>query len=131
MLRQDLNQKGNMLMTTQEMLNRWEEYVMKLYSESRQKLTIINEEGQKVTNITEEEAQQVFMTLPRNKATGVDDILAELLQCCGPQSVCIIMKKINRRYETGEIPDDFLTSVVVPVPKTSNAAQCEQYRTIK
>ena len=41
-----------------------------------------------------------------------------------------ITKTINRIYETGKFPDDFLTSVFVPVPKTSNAVQCEQYRTI-
>ena len=117
-------------MTTQEMLDRWEEYVREIYSENRQKLTITNEDGQKITKIAEKEVQQVIKTLARNKATGVDDIPAEFLQCCVPQSVKIITKTINRIYETGKFPDDFLTSVFAPVPKTSNAAQCEQYRTI-
>ena len=109
------------------MLDRWEEYVRELYSENRLKLTIINEDIQKITQITEDEVQQVIKTLPRNKATGVDDIPAEFLQCCGPQSVKIITKTINRIYETGKFLDDFLTSVFVPVPTTLNAAQCEQY----
>ena len=124
------NQEGKMLMTTQDMLDRWEEYVRELYSENRSKLTIINKDSQKITQITEEEVQQVIKTLPRNKSTGVDDIPAEFLQCCGPQGIKIRAKTINRIYETGEFPDDFLTSVFVPVPKTSNADQCEQYRTI-
>ena len=80
-------------MTTQDMLDRWEEYVRKLYYENRQKLTIINEDSQKSTQISEEEVQQTIKTLPRNKATGVDDIPAEFFQCCGSQSVKIVTKK--------------------------------------
>ena len=37
---------------------------------------------------------------------------------------------ISRIYETGKFPDDFLLSVFVPAPKTSNAAHCEQYEAI-
>ena len=121
------NQEGKILMTTQDMLDRWKEYVRELYSENRSKLTIINEDRQKITQISEEEVQQVLKTIPRNKATGVDDIPAESLQCCGPQIVKIVTKTINRIYETGEFPGDFLTCVFFLAPETSNAAQCEQY----
>ena len=80
-------------MTTQDMLDKWEEYVRELYSENGSKLTMINEDSQKITQITEEEVQQVLKTIPRNRATGVDDIPAEFLQCCGPQIVKIITKQ--------------------------------------
>ena len=80
-------------------------------------MTITNEDGQEIAKVTEEEVQQVNKTLPRNKATGVDDIPAEFLQCCEPHSAKILTKAINRIYETGEFPDDFLTSVFVPFQK--------------
>ena len=73
------------------------------FVENRSKLTIINEDSQKITQITEEEVQQVIKTLPRNKATGVDDIPAEFLQCCEPQSVKIITKTINKIYQNRRI----------------------------
>ena len=63
------------------MLDRWEEYIKELYSENRQKLTTTNEDGQKSTKITEEGVQQVIKILLRNKATGVEEIPAEFLQC--------------------------------------------------
>ena len=96
-----------MLMTTQDIPDRWEEYVREPYFENRPKLTIINEDSQKITQITEKEVQQVTKTLPRNKATGVDDIPAEFLQCCGPRSVKIITKTINRIYEQAKFRTTF------------------------
>ena len=93
-------------------------------------LVIANIGNQKIERITKEEAMGVIGKLPRNKATGVDDIPAEFLQCCEPLSFKMITNTINNIYENCEYPEDFLTSIFLPVPKTSNASQYEEYRTI-
>ena len=80
--------------------------------------------------ITEEEVKKVIDKLPKNKATGVDDIPTEFLQRCGTESLKVITRTINRIYENGEFPDDFLTIIFIPIPKPANTTQCEQYRTI-
>ena len=57
-----------------------------------------------MVKINEEEVQTVTKKLPKNKATGVDDIPAEFLQFCGPESLKIITNTINKIYKTGELP---------------------------
>ena len=115
-----------MLLTTQEVLDRWEDYVGEVYTADKQMLTITNVNNQRTEKTTEEEILEIIGKLPRNKVTGVDNIPAEFLQCCGPESLKIIPNTIKRIYETGEYPEDFRTSTFIPVPKISNAIQCKQ-----
>ena len=49
------NKVDKILLTTQEMLDGWEEYVRELCSDSMQKLIMTNEDDQKIERITEEE----------------------------------------------------------------------------
>ena len=39
-------------------------------------------------------------------------------------------EKVNKIYETGEFPKDFLTSISMPIPKATKAVKCEEFRTI-
>ena len=72
----------------------------------------------------------VIRKLPGYIATSVFDIPAEFLQCFGPESLEIMTDTINSVYAIGEYLKDFFTTFYVPFPRTSNATQCEQYRTI-
>ena len=42
----------------------------------------------------------------------------------------MIVKLINKIYQTGELPADFLANIFIPIPKTSNTTKCEEHRTI-
>jgi len=72
----------------------------------------------------------VIDNLPKGKATGEDNIPAELLQCMGESGLQIMTKLINKIYNVGYIPDDFRKSIFIPIPKTTKALDCSDYRTI-
>ena len=40
------------------------------------------------------------------------------------------VKLINKIYQTGELPADFLANILIPIPKTSNMTKCEEHQTI-
>ena len=40
------------------------------------------------------------------------------------------MKLINKIFQTGELPADFLVNIFVPIPKTSNTTKCKEHQTI-
>ena len=42
----------------------------------------------------------------------------------------MIVKLINKIYQTGELPADFLANIFIPIPKTSNTTKCEEHQTI-
>ena len=93
------DKNGKTLLTIDEVLERWQEYVTELYSDNRQKLTVDNENNERVVKISKEEVQTVIKNLPKNKATGVDDIPAEFLQCCGPESLKILNVKYKYKIQ--------------------------------
>lgn len=124
------NKDGTVLQHEEDIKKRWHEYVKQLYTDEREEYVVKNKEVDLEINIMEEEVEETIRKLPKNKATGVDEIPAEFLQSCGPQCIKVITSIINNIYRTGEFPADFLTSVFIPIPKTAKAMKCEEHRTI-
>jgi len=120
---------GHLLQEPQEILQRWAEYVEELYNDNRSSFTddIKTEER---CSISEAEVQSVIQKLTRNKATGDDSIPAEFIQALGPNGIQLITKLMNKIYNTGVIPDDFLQNIFITIPKISNAQDCSDFRTI-
>ena len=76
------------------------------------------------------EVRQVIKLMKTNKATGPDEISAEMIQSLGELGVDIMTKLINKIYDTGEIPEDLIKSIFIAFPKKSGAPECELHRTI-
>ncbi|KAJ4429004.1 hypothetical protein ANN_26000, partial [Periplaneta americana] len=62
-------------------------------------------------------------------ATGVDGIPIELLKCLGEDKK-EILSLCNKMYEKGDWREDFMETVLLPVPKKNNAKKCNEFRTI-
>jgi len=120
---------GHLLHEPEVILQRWAEYVEELYNDNRSSFSddIKTEER---CSISEAEVQGVIQKLSRNKATGDDNIPAEFIQALGPNGIQLITKLMNKIYNTGVIPDDFLQNIFITIPKTSNAQDCSDFRTI-
>ena len=120
---------GNLLSEPEKILERWAQYVEELYNDSRCASTH-NLNTQEVCTISEMEVKAVIQKLTRNKATGSDNIPAEFLQTLGEKGLQIITKLMNRIYNTGNLPDDFLQTVFITIPKKQQAQECADFRTI-
>jgi len=116
-------------LSKEEILDRWAEYVEELYDDNRVVEDTSNQVKEKYV-ISENEVKDVIDNLPKGKATGEDNIPAELLQCVGENGMQIMTNLINKIYNSGCIPDDFRKSIFIPIPKTTKALDCSDYRTI-
>ena len=68
--------------------------------------------------------------LPRNKATGLDAIPAELIKSGGDAMVKFMTVLCNEIVGTGKWPTEWSRSVFVPLPKVTGTKRCEEHRTI-
>ena len=120
------DKQGNILLTEHEVLTRWKEYISELCIDNRleQYWPIENET---IERINEQEVEILIKKLPKGKATGTDDIPAEFIQCSGKKGIKTITNLVNKIYETGEFPEDFLTSIFIPIPKSPKAIKCEDH----
>ena len=120
---------GNLLNEPTEIIERWAQYVEELYDDNRDTPND-NMETQEVCMITELEVKTVIRKLTRNKATGADNIPAEFLQTLGEKGIQAITKLMNKIYNNGKIPEDFLQTIFITIPKIQHAQECANFRTI-
>jgi len=64
------------------------------------------------------------------KATGDDDVPADVLKLLGDGGLKIMMKLINTIYETGEWPKDFMEVTMIALKKKPQAIKCNDHHTI-
>ena len=99
---------GNTLTTEQDILLRWAEYEEDLRNDRDRPIKITPEVSQYMKmHIDSEEVKSIIASLPKEKATGADEIPAELLQYMGNDCINLMTKIINNCYNTGELPEDF------------------------
>ena len=65
-----------------------------------------------------------------NKASGGDRIPVELFQILKDDAVKVLHSICQQIWKTQQWPQDWKTSVFIPIPKKSNAKECSNYRTI-
>jgi hypothetical protein len=65
--------------------------------------------------------------LKRYKSPGSDQIPAELIQARGKILLSAIHKFVNSVWNTEELPDQWKGSIILPVYKTDNKTNCNNY----
>ena len=78
----------------------------------------------------ESEVKWALRSVTTNKANGGDGIPAELFQIRKDDTVIVLDSICQQIWKTQQWPQDLKRSVLIPVPKTGNAKECSNYRTI-
>lgn len=119
---------GRLIVDLENKIKRWTEYLNELFEDDRGNLTqIINATG---PDILKEEVEYAIRNSKNGKANGPDEIPTELLKLLNDKSVNMILQLFNTIYSTGIIPQEWLLSTFITIPKKTNAMQCSDHRTI-
>ena len=136
--------KGETLTDNDDMLAGWKEHCEGLftnYGSTGASTTDCddNEQG-KSSEITDEDDEQLIplrsevelavKQLKTGKATGFDDISAEMIKVSGDLGISLLHKLIVKIWQTGEWPEEWGRAVLIPIPKKGDLQQCSNYRTI-
>ena len=68
--------------------------------------------------------------ITKNKASGGDGIAVELFQILEDDAVKVLHSICQQIWKTQQWPQDWKSSVFIPIPKKGNAKECSNYRTI-
>ena len=69
-------------------------------------------------------------TITTNKASGGDGIQVDLFQILKDDAVKVLHSICQQIWKTHQWPQDWKSSVFIPIPKKDNAKECSNYRTI-
>jgi len=129
------DREGKMLQDPEEIQNRWKEYVEELY-QSQEKPKNLNDgpymgTGEDIgPEVLKDEVLAAISDMKNNKAEGVDNIPAEILNNIGEKATGELTRLCQDIYNTGKWPEDFLKTIMIPIKKKNNATTCKDYRTI-
>lgn len=120
----------NKLLTDQESIEtEWTQYVHKLFDDERTEPNM--EPPQEPTpNILTSEIAHAIKLAKTQKAPGPDDTYVEMLKLLNDDGIKLLTQLINKTYESGILPRDWLRSIFIPIPKKNGANKCSQFRLI-
>ena len=75
----------------------------------------------------EREVKWALESITTNKASGGDGIPVELFQILKDDAVKVLQSVCQQIWKTQQWPQDWKTSVFVPIPKKVNAKECSYY----
>ena len=82
------------------------------------------------TDILECEDKWTLGSITMNKASGVDGIPVELFQILKNDAVKVLHSICQQIWKTQQWPQDWKTSVFIPIPKKGNPKECSNYHTV-
>ena len=80
--------------------------------------------------ILESEVKWALESITMNKASGGDEIPAELFQILKDDAVKVLHSICQQIWKTQQWSQDWKRSVFILVPKKGNAKECSNYHTI-
>ena len=81
-------------------------------------------------DILEGEVMWTLGSITTNKASGGDGIPVKLFQILKDDAVKVLHSICQQIWKTQQRPQDWKSSVFIPIPKQGNAKECSNYRTI-
>lgn len=113
-----------------DLLLHWKEYTQQLYAEKNKRNFAEDYEGEPSPKILKSEVLKAIKQSKQGKAVGPDEVYIEIIKLLNDENLDSLTEIFNNIYETGEIPQDWLQSIFVPIPKKPNANHSDQYRMI-
>lgn len=117
--------EGNLVNEPGAINERWREYCQELYNYQLTAEEDVLKELESCTSsndhvhleILESEVESALKSLKLGKAPGIDNIPADLLVHGGESVVKVYTRICNYVYKTGNWPEDWTKSIVIPLPK--------------
>ena len=81
-------------------------------------------------DILECEVKWALGSITMNNASGGDGIPVELFQILEDDAVKVLHAISQQIWKTQQWPQDWKSSIFIPIPKKDNAKECSNYRTI-
>ena len=115
----------------EEIKKRWQEYTDELYKKG---LNDPDNHDGVVTHLEPDslecEVRWPLGSITMNKASGGDEVPAELFKFLKDDAVKVLHSICQEIWKTQQKPQDWKRSVFIPVPKKGNAKECSDYCTI-
>ena len=118
------------LKEAEDIKKRWQEYTEELYKKDLHDPDNHDDVNNHLEpDILECKVRWTLESITMNKASGHDEIPAELFQILKGDVVRVLHSICQKIWKTQQWPQDWKTSVFIPIPKKGDAKACSNYCT--
>lgn len=121
------NSDGDIILEEESMIKEWTNYIETLFEDERESVAVNEGEG---LEILQSEVETAIKNAPTRKAPGPDGMIAELLKVLDEQSIRKLTRLYNKIYASGTIPEEWLRSKFITIPKKQKTKSCNDFRLI-
>ena len=119
------------LVDAEEIKKRWKEYKEGLDKKDCNELNCSNGvASHPEPNILECEVKWALESTVVNKASGCDEIPAELFKSLKDDAIKVLHSLCQQIWKTQQWPQDWKRSILIPIPKKGSTKECANHRTI-
>jgi hypothetical protein len=118
-----------MLYDKDDIKKRWKDYCANLFDREEHQQEEMGK-GEEEPPVLEAEIEAAIKKIKKGKAVWIDDVPAEALKAGGMTVVKAMKKVIDEIWRTGDWPDDWVVSELIPLPKVAGTQDCTKYRTV-
>lgn len=119
-----LDNKSNYpILTEEEVKSIWEQYIGNLFSDQRKPL-LVTQDARDGPKIPQAEIGRAISSAQNKKSPCPVEIPIEILKASDGENIGQIIKVFNVIYDTGIIPEDWLNSAFVTIPKKMHPKTC-------
>ena len=125
------DRNGIDLKEAEDIKKKWQEYTEEMYKKDLHDLD--NHDGvitHLEPDILECEVKWALESITMNKVSGGDRIPVELFQILKDDAVKVLHSICQQIWKTQQWPQDWKSSVFIPIPKKGNAKECSNRTTI-
>lgn len=124
-----LDDHGRLITDEEEELKVWNSYIKELFNDERRDIEMTDRtlEG---PEIIKSELINALKATKDGKAAGPDQLNVELLKLLDEKNQDVLLNLFNQIYKSGKIPEEWLVSEFITLPKKQNAKHCNEYRLI-
>ena len=122
------DRNGMVLTEAEDIKKRWQEYTEELYEKD---LHDPDNHDSVITHLEPKcEVKWALESISTNKASRGNGIPVELFQILKDDAVKVLHSIWQQIWKTQQWPQDWKSSVFIPIPNKGNAKECSNYRTI-
>lgn len=120
---------GNFLVDIDSKKRTWSVYIEQMFADASRSIGGLSTDdtGQPILS---SEVKHALRAAKTGKALGPDNIPVEVLKLLEDGYVDALTRLFNAVYDSGTLPDDWLRSTFITLPKKAHAKKCSEYRTI-
>ncbi|XP_013145032.1 PREDICTED: uncharacterized protein LOC106108413, partial [Papilio polytes] len=107
----------------------WSDYIMKMFADTSRSISGLTTDDTGPPILTSE-VKRALRVAKTGKALGPDNVPIEVLKLLEDDYLEAITRLFNQVYESGMLPEDWLRSTFITLPKKAKAKKCSEYRTI-